>query len=166
MTIDDVPGAVEEADRLGALLHPDYKPSDIFNHERLEEAYKHAKNDCDRSSCQNARFWDVMTANRFFAWIQVAEVQRDDLDDALDPITTGEDFMGTYVQVFSGLFENTEEEIDLMQQALDAWMIMRIQQIMEGVTDSTSGEVASRMLMFEGFMAGMMFAQAAERLRA
>lgn len=163
MTVDDVTAIVEEADRLAAetIGIPEYVPSEIFQHQVLADVRGHV--DCEHD-CQRKQLWNLITTSRVFAVMIRDERARDALDDAVDVFDV-DIYTGAVLHVHTGLLDESDEAFREFSNAISAWMTMRIQQLMQSLPESATGEQMSKYLMCEGFIAGAMFAQAMEKIR-
>lgn len=168
MNVDEERAAVEEADRLGDLLCPGFKPSEIFKHEMIASARDHF----DRghtSDCAQAHMWEMMTKNRFFAMLIRDYVHRNKLVEGLSelPEEVFEEDLGpgTAAWLFTGLIPNEKQGFRDLGGGFAAFAVMRVHDIITEETEC-NGEQLMQHAMWEGFLAGMMFAQSTQVLDA
>lgn len=169
MTVDDEAAAVEEADRLGEQLLPGYRPSEIFNAPSLQVTKRHFDQGHNPETCDEARFWTQVTGNRALAVLLTTERERVDLDELLDTQvgTLGKKYPGTVVSMISDgrLVSLEEKELTSFEAAFATWAGMRTPEIGREISADYTGDQIAQCYLWEGFLAGIMFAQTVGELR-
>lgn len=168
MTVDEPSPAVEEADRLGEQLVPGYRPSEIFGDEALIKGKDHLDRghvaERGPNQCPEARFYKVVTTNQSLAQLLFDEQQRGAvgrlLDEKVDAL--GFEYPGVVLHSVSGMLELEKEQLLGFEDAFSFWSDMRCPEVVDGLPATASGTQIAKAVMWEGFLAGVMFAQAAQ----